>query len=211
MGFLVFALPILALPASAWAVDEGLPASMALGQDPERRAPSTEGPTPVLEYVTTHSRFEAGALYTRWDGELDLEGDVGVYVRWGVNFLHGLSATLAYRHWDYESSELSGTDGEHVLIRGLLAGVGWTHALTPELDVEAHGAAGFQRWETGLHSLSDDTGWAASVEGAVRLRLHEALRARLGAALDLAGTDFHQDSRGTLTSLTFLFGLELAW
>jgi hypothetical protein len=209
MSFLVMALSFAAAPAAARGEDPGLPVSMALGQDVERQERPGEAPQPVMEYVTRNSRFEAGALWTLWDGDLDLEEDVGVYVRGGVKFLHGLSVTLTYRHWDFESTELP--VDEHVLIRGVLAGAGWRHDLTPELAVEVHGSLGLQRWESGLHAASDDTGPAASLEGGLSAGLHEALRARLGVALDVARTDFHQDSRETLASLTLLFGLELGW
>ena len=201
---------LLALALSAARpADPPLPAS--LGQDLEQEPPPAAREWTVMEYVAAHSLFDLGVLYTAWDSDLNLENDLGFYVRYGLEVGDVLSLSVAYRHYDYDNSDIPGPEEEHVLIRGLFGGLGLRLDLTQELTFAAGVSAGAIRWESHGLGLSDDTGPAFSAEGALSFRLHEALRIRAGAALDGASTEFRGGRRETVLSLSGVFGLELLW
>ena len=163
----------------------------------------------VMEYYYRNAELDLGMLYTNYDGDLNLESDLGFYVRTGVRFAHGLSLHLSYRHADFSSSENPGKTDEDVLIRAVLLGGAYRHDLTREFSLLASLDGGFQRWETNLHEFGDDTGFVFSAEFAATARLWSVLRLKLGLVVDLANTDFHQDSRTWNTSLSGLLGFEL--
>jgi len=207
---------VLSLALAALAPGDGdptLPAAMALAeprapqeQDPQR---PEDGRMGVLEHVYRHSELEAGMLWTFWDKDLDLENDVGAYIRYGVGLDAATSVTLAYRHYSFTSSELPGGVEEDVLLRAVLVGLARRHPLTPDVEVSGQVAAGFMRWESRHAGRDDDTGPAASAEGAVLVRLHEVLRFRAAASLDWARTDFPEGSRENVLGLSVLVGFEL--
>lgn len=202
-------LACLAAPAAAWAQDAQ---RMARGpQDLERERPQEEEAPAAMEYIYRYSNLDAGVLLTDWDSALDLESDVGFYVRWNVGLASAFSATLAYRHYDFENSELPGRDEEDLLLRAVLIGVGWNHPLTPEFVFEAHGGIGPMWWDSQGAGQSNDSGPLISLEGALTVRLHEMMRLRLGVVADIASTEFHNDSSEVMVSLSALFGFELGF
>lgn len=201
---------LLALALSAVRpADPPLPTS--LSQDLEQEPSPAGREWTVMEYVTAHSLFDLGVLYTAWDSDLDLENDLGFYVRYGLEVGDVFSLSVAYRHYDYDNSDIPGREEEHVLIRGLFGGLGLRLDLTQELTFTAGVSVGAIRWESHGLDLSDDTGPAFSAEGGLSFRLHEALRIRAGASLDGASTEFRGGRRETVLSLSGVFGLELLW
>ncbi len=206
---------ILAAPAAAWAGgDDPDPARFRLyGPAPALQEneppPPQESPVPVMEYVYRYSRLDAGVLLTDWDSSLDLESDVGFYVRWGVGLRGDFSVTLAYRHYDFENSALPGLAEEDLLIRSVLVGLGWEHRLTPEFTLEAHAGIGPIWWDSGGADRSSDTGPLLSLEGAATVRIWAMVKLRLGLVIDIASTEFHQDSDETMVSLSGLVGIEI--
>jgi hypothetical protein len=148
-------------------------------------------------------------LVTDFDGDLRLESDLGWYVRGGVAFAHGFSVHLAYRHYEFSSSELPGKQEEDISLRALLAGGSFRLPLTREFALLASAAAGFQRWESNLHGVSDDAGFLFNGELAATMRLWTVLRLKAGVVYDLARTDFHQDSTEWNGNLSALVGFEL--
>lgn len=193
--------------------DEALPLAMTLDEPRARQEQDAQRPEDgrmgVMEHVYRYSELEAGMLWTFWDRDLDVENDVGAYVRYGVGLGGRTSVTLTYRHYDFTNSELPGGAEEDVLLRALLLGLSYRHGLSKDFEVAGQVGAGFMRWETRHAGLEDDAGPIAAAEGAVTVRLHEVLRFRAGAALDWARTEFHDDSRENVLGLTLLFGLEL--
>lgn len=206
MGSLFLALvgSVALLPA-----DAPLPAS--LSQDPAEDSGVGGRGWTIMEYVTSHSFFDLGVLYTAWDSDLKLENDLGFYARYGLGIGGPFSLSVAYRHYDFNNSDVTGPDEEHVLIRGLFGGLGVRLDLTPELAFTAAASVGLLRWESHGLNLSDDTGPAFSAEGGLSLQLHEALRIRGGASLDGASTEFRGGRRESVLSLSGVFGLELLW
>jgi hypothetical protein len=204
MKIFALALPVFLVPLLAWADGDGLPARMSLD---EQQQPGDESLTP-MEYFYRHSELEAGVLYTAFDNDLDIETDLGFVVRYGVAINPEFSFNVTYRHYDFSNSDLTGKIDENLFIRGILAGIGWHRPFLPEFAFTANGALGLMRWETNLHEFNDDTGILFSGEAAVTARLHSVLRVKAGVALDLAWTDFHQDSTEMMTNLSFLFGFE---
>lgn len=211
----------LILPLFLLADEEPLPRGLSLSEERRPAARQEEGVPQrpeelperseqgVMEYYYRNAELDLGMLYTNYDGDLQLETDAGFYVRTGVRFAHGLSLHLSYRHYDFSSSELPGKTEEDLLIRALLVGGSYRHDLTREFSLLASLDGGFQRWETNLHEFSDDTGLVFSAEVAATARLWTVLRLKLGLVIDLANTDFHQDSRTWNTSLSGLIGFEL--
>jgi hypothetical protein len=204
---------VLSLALAGPAPDEPLPAAMSLDeprarqeQDPQR---PEDGRMGVMEHVYRFSELEAGMLWTFWDKDLDLENDVGAYVRYGVGVGADTAVTVAYRHYDYTNSELPGGAKDDVLLRAFLVGLAYRHAIDRDFEISGQVAGGFMRWDSSGAGMDDDTGPAASAEGAVVVRLHEVLRFRAAAALDWARTEFHEDSRENVLSLSLLLGLEL--
>lgn len=212
----------LILPLFAFAADEEpLPRGLSLTEE-RRPAKAQEETVPqrpdeppdrsrrgVMEYYYRNAELDLGMLYTNYDNDLQLESDLGFYVRSGVRFAHGLSMHVAYRHADFSSSENPGKIDENVLIRAVLFGGAYRYEATREFTVLASLAGGFQRWETNLHGFSDDTGLVFNGELSGTVRLWTVLRLKIGVAFDLANTDFHQDSRSWNTSLSGLLGFEL--
>ena len=204
----------LALSGLAPGADESpLPAAMTLDeprarqeQDPQR---PEDGRMGVMEHVYRYSELEAGMLWTFFDRDLDVENDVGAYVRYGVGLGGRTSVTLTYRHYDFTNSDLPGGVHEDVLLRALLAGVSTRYSLNRDFEVSGQAAGGFMRWDSSGAGQNDDTGPIAAAEGALTVRLHEVLRFRAGLALDWARTEFHDDSRENVLNFTLLFGFEL--
>jgi hypothetical protein len=209
MKSLVAALSLLAAPAVAWAGDGSLPT--ALAQDPSEERQEPAWPGPVMNYLYQHSQLELGFLYTHWDRDLDLENDLGFYLRYGVKMAYGVSIQMTYRHYDYENSDIPGSQEEHVLLRGLLGGLALQVPLTPDFTFSAGGGAGFMRWESHGLGLSDDVGPIVSGEAALSTRLHEVLRLRAGVALDFTSTDLRGGSRENTLAVSWLFGFELGF
>jgi hypothetical protein len=210
---------LLSVPAAAWADDDLLPAELTLDDPAPSAGPDeqeTEGQpmrpddsAPVMEYVYRNSEFDAGFLYTHWDSDLDLEEEIGGYARYGVGLLGGLSVHLSYRHYgSFENSESAAPD-ESVRIRALLGGIGYRLPITSEFAFVADGSVGIMRWETGLAGADDDTGFVFSGEGALTVRLHEVLRLKAGVVLDVASTEFHEDSTEAMLNLSWLVGFEI--
>lgn len=214
MKQVLVALPLFLAAAAAASAQESIPARMKLDepQDTEREAqrPTGDGESmPVMDYIYLHSQLEAGILYTDFNSQLNIESDLGLYIRYGVEISPEFSVNLTYRHYDYESSEIAGKADEHVLIRGLLLGGRFHHPLvSDEFEFVANLGLGLMRWETNVHGLHDDLGVILSHEAGVTARLHEMLRFKAGLVLDVAFTDFHRTSDDVFLNLSFLFGLE---
>jgi len=202
MNSLVLTLSFLGAPAQG----PSLPTS--LSQDPSEERQEPAGVGPVMNYLYRHSRLESGMLYTIWDNDLELESDPGFYVRTGVEMAYGVSIHLTYRHYDYDNSDLPGPQEEHVLIRGVLGGLGLRVPLTPDFAFSASGSAGFLRWESHGLGLTDDTGPILSGEAAVAVRLHEVLRIKAGVVLDFTSTDVRGGSRESTLGVSWLLGVE---
>ncbi|HXG61082.1 MAG TPA: hypothetical protein VNO22_06910 [Planctomycetota bacterium] len=201
---------VLALALSA-PLRADAPLPTALSQEPGQDSAESGREWTMMEYVTAHSLFDLGVLYTAWDADLDLENDLGFYVRYGLGIGRGFSLSVTYRHYDYDNSDVPGPGEEHVLIRGLFGGLGLRLDLTQELSFAAAVSVGAIRWESHGLDLSDDTGPAFSAEGALSFQLHEALRIRAGASLDGASTEFRGGRRESVLGLSGMFGLELLW
>lgn len=204
---------LLVLPAAAWAADDAafrlydapVPAQQ---ETPPERPPQVDS-MGFMEYVYRYSQLDMGVLLTDWDSSLDLESDVGFYVRWGVGLTGDFSVTVAYRHYDFENSALPGLGEEDLLIRAVLFGLGWNREITPEFSFEAHAGIGPVWWDSQDVNLPNDTGPLVSFEGALTIRLHEMMRLRIGAVADIAVTEFHQDSSEAMISLSALLGFEI--
>lgn len=209
------------LTAAAQTDEEDLPRSLSLSEErrpakvQEETVPQRPDEVPersrrgVVEYFYRNTELDFGMLYTNYDNDLQLENDLGFYLRSGVRFAHGLSMHVAYRHSDFSNSDNPGKVDEDVLIRAVLLGGAYRYEVTREFSVLASLAGGLQRWETNLHGFSDDTGLAFSGELAATARLWAVLRLKIGVVFDLANTDFHQDSRTWNSSLAGLVGLEI--
>jgi len=221
MRSLAFALPFLAATAAAWADDLGLPPALSIDtprgpywaiQDTVQEDPEQDeeaGPSqPFLEYVTFHSELDGGLLYTNFGGGLDLETDTGAYLRWTVDLGGNATVHVAYRHYDFESSEATGGH-EHVLIRGFLAGVGYREEIASGVEVSGLASAGLMKWESTDSAFRDEPGYVASGELGLSIRLHEAMRLRIGGAGDWVKTDFHQSSTRVEWNLSGLIGFEI--
>jgi hypothetical protein len=209
---------ILPLALLAGSPDEApaLPASLSLSEerprqeeDPQRPQERPESTTGVMEYITRNGMLELGMLYTDFDGDLRLETDLGFYARLHVAFQHGVSAHLAYRHYEFSSSVNPGKVEESISLRGVLGGASYHHPLTKEIALVGTVGAGIMRWESNLHEAGDDVGFLFSVEGGATMRLWTVLRAKLSVLLDAAKTDFHQDSSDWNVSVSGILGFEL--
>ena len=222
MKYLVLALPFFALPCAAWAADDApLPTSLSLDvpcvqqrpleaplQEEERMR--LEGDSlPVMDYVYRYSELEAGVLYTDWATKLRLDNHVGGYVRWGVAIHPNVNVNLAFRGFEYDNSKVTGGENEHVLERGLLAGVGLRVPLTRDFGLTGNAAAGFLRFDSRAANIGSDTGPAFAFEGAITARIWEVLRLKAGLGVDFVRTDFHQASAEWAINLTYLVGFEL--
>lgn len=177
----------------------------------ERQQPDASQSQPPMEWIYLNSRLEAGLLWTDFDGDLDIETDMAAYVRWDVSVGPVFSLNLGYRHYDFESSELTGDVEEHLLIRGVFAGVGAHVPFAGSFFLALNASAGVVRWETNRPEFSDDTGPMLAGEAALGVRLTEMLRFKAGLGLDVASTDFKNDSTETLVSLNYLVGFELGF
>lgn len=209
---LALALPFLAFPGAADADEPALPASLRLeeapqGQEEERLRPEA-GPMPVMEYLYRYSELEAGMLYTDWGGDLRMDSRLGFYVRWGVGIVPNVTANITFRYYDFDNSEITGAENEHILARSLLLGAGVRYPLTSEIAVTGNAAVGLMRFDSRAATIGSDTGPAFSAEGALTVRLWEALGFKAGVAVDLVRTDFHQSSADTVLSLSYLVGFE---
>src|SRR5687767_12387972 len=106
MKHVLVALPLFLAAAAAVSAQESIPSRMKLDepQDTEREAqrPSAdEESLPVMDYIYLHSQLEAGILYTDFDSQLNIESDLGLYIRYGVEISPEFSVNLTYRHYDY--------------------------------------------------------------------------------------------------------------
>jgi hypothetical protein len=216
MRHFAFALAFLSIPAAALAQD-GLPTRLRLYDPPQQdqepapppAAAPDQAPVPVMEYVYRFSHLEGGVLFTHFDGDLDIEDDPGFYVRYGVGLDYDLSVHVEYRHYDFDNTELAGPADEHLLLRAALIGGGWRHAFTPEFAFSADLGVGAMWWDSQGASQDSDAGFLVSADAALTVRLHEALRLKLGVVADLAWTDFHNSSTETVASLSAILALEL--
>jgi hypothetical protein len=206
---------ILSLTLSAFGdADAAVPTAMKLDDEARpRQEQDTQRPEDgrmgIMEHVYRYSELDGGLLWTFWDKDLDLENDIGWFVRYGVGLGDNLSLTLTYRHYDYDNTELPGGAEDHVILRSVLAGAAFRLPIGRDFEFVGHGSAGVMRWDSSGANLDDDMGPVISAEGALVVRLHEVLRFRFGAALDWARTEFHEDTEENVLSLTLLFGLEI--
>ena len=198
----------------AWMADQPLPTSLAAEeprvqqQQEEERSNPELGPSPVMNYIARYSELEAGTLYTDWGHDLQMDSRIGFYVRWGVGILPNLTANVAFRYYDLDNSEVTGTKDEHILVRGLLFGLTYRRPLSAEFTLQANVAAGFMRFDSRAAGIGSDTAPAATGELSGTMRLWEVLRLKGGIGLDYVHTDFHQTSAGGVLSLTYLVGFE---
>lgn len=202
----------LALPAAVGAEEELLPAVLsAPAQDPEHGTPPSDTSPGIMEYIYRNSRLEAGVLYTVFDPDLDIETDLGFYARFDVTMPVDISVNLTFRYNDFGNSDFDGPEDESVKLFGVLGGVGYHLPLTKEFTFEANAAAGLMRWESDVSGVSDDTGLIFSGEAAMSVKLHEALRFKVGGVLDVVSTEFHQSSVKGMSNLSLLVGIELGF
>lgn len=170
--------------------------------------PAEEG-MGIVEYVYRYSEFEFGALYTVFDGDLDIESDWGFFVRGGVKLVEFASVQVSYRIYDFDNSDLPGGGEEGLRIHALLGGVGLSIPLGSEFTFKAHGSIGAIRWDSDL--AHDETSPILSGEAGLVVRVHEALRLRAGAAADIVSTKFHDDSTETHLNLSGFLALEIGF
>lgn len=206
---------LLSLLLTLAAADE-VPARLRLDEprqdyERERQQPRASESQPPMEWLYTNSRLEAGLLWTDFDDDLEIETDLAAYVRWDVSVNPVFSVNVTYRHYSFDSSEIPGDVEEHLLIRGLFAGVGAHLPFATSFFLSLNASAGVMRWESNLHQFSDDTGPVLSGEAALGVRLTEMLRLKAGLGLDAASTDFKANSTETLVSLNYLVGVELGF
>jgi hypothetical protein len=212
MKSLVFALPLLLLPAAAaWADDLGLPTRMALDEDPPRepqqdlelerqRPDDTSSLTPV-EFVFRHSQLELGAMYTDFDNSLGLKSHLAYYLRWGVEVLPHLAFHVSYRFNTFGTAP-----GEDIRIQSLLFGATYHVPLMRDFAFLGGLGIGPSWWDSSL--FHSQTSFMFSAEVGLTARLYELLRFKAGIVLDGVSTDFRGAS-GLSTNLSYLFGLEI--
>ncbi len=208
---------VLSLVLALVAADE-VPDRLRLEEPPvrqdferERQQPHASESQPPMEWLYRNSRLEAGVLWTDFDDDLEIETDLAAYVRWDVSVNSVFSLNVCYRHYSFDSSEIPGDVEEHLLIRGLFAGIGAHVPFATSFFLSLNGSVGVMRWESNLHQFSDDTGPVLSGEAALGVRLTEMLRLKAGLGLDAASTDFKANSTETLVSLNYLVGVELGF
>jgi hypothetical protein len=212
MKSLVFALPLLLLPAaSAWADDLGLPTRMTLDEDAprepqqdleqERQRPDDTASLTPMEFVFRHSQLEAGAMYTVFDNSLGLKSHLGYYVRWGVETLPHLELHVTYRYNAFGIPE-----GEYITLQALLLGASYHVPLTRDFALLGGVAIGPSWWDS--TDFKSEVSFMFSAEAAVTARLYELLRLKAGIVVDGVSTNFRGAS-GVSTNLSYLFGLEI--
>jgi len=217
MRYPVLALAFLALPAALWAQDVpslGLDFDVPRLQEDPQEEPAAEpqeagNPVPVMEFLYWNSRIEAGVLLTRFDKDLDIETDPGYYGRYLLRATELLTFSVTYRHYTFENSDLEGQEHEWLLLRSLMVGAGIRLPLTDEFGLEVSASAGAMWWESRHADQDDDASWIVSGEAAFTVRLHEMMRLKLGALVDFARTDFHQDSVESVTGLSGFLAFEI--
>jgi hypothetical protein len=223
MKYLVLALPFFALPFTAWGEDDApLPTSLSLDVPCVQQRPSEAPPQeeermrleggdslPVMDYIYRYSELEAGVFYTDWATKLQLDNHVGGYVRWSVAVNPYVNANLAFRYAAYDNAKVTGREDEHVLERGLLAGVGVRVPLTRDFAATGNASIGFMRFDSRAANIGSDTGPAFALEGALTAKIWEMLRLKAGVGADFIRTDFHQTSADWAINLTYLVGVEI--
>ncbi len=178
-------------------------------QEPEAAPEEAENYPPVMEFIYWNSRVEAGVLLTRFDNDLDIESDVGYYARYRLNLPDIWTLTVTYRHYSFENSGLAGIKHEDLLLRALMIGGGVRLPVVEGIGLEASASAGVMWLESRHAGMDDAAGLILSGEAALTVRLHEMMRLKLGTAVDLARTDFHQDSAEGVTGLSGFLALEI--
>jgi hypothetical protein len=181
------------------------------GLEDERQRPGPGETRPPMEWLYLNSRLDTGVLWTDFDGDLGLETDLAGYLRWDVSVTPMVSVNLTYRHYDFDSSRVAGSEDEHLLIRGVFFGAGGHVPFATDFFIAANLALGLMRWESNLHQFSDDTGLVLAGEAALGVRLTEMLRLKAGLGLDLASTDFHDDSTQTHLNVNYILGFEVGF
>ncbi len=216
MRYAALALAFLSLPAALWAQD--VPSLRSVLDAPRQEEPQDEpaeeqeepgNPVPVMEFLCWNSRFEAGVLLTRFDKDLDIESDPGVYARYLLRLTDLWTLTVTYRHYSFENSDLPGADGEWLLLRELMAGGGVRVPLTDEFGLEASASVGAMWWESQHAGRDNDASWILSGEAAFTVRLHRMMRLKIGGIVDFARTDFHRDSMENVTGLSGFLAFEI--
>jgi hypothetical protein len=201
----------------ALAAGDGLPDRLRVDEpkqdvEQDRQQPGEEiTARPPMEWIYWNSRLEGGMLWTDFEGDLGIETDFAFYVRWDVSITPNLSLNVTYRHYDFESSTVAGKEDEHLLIRGVYAGAGAHVPFATDFFFAANLALGVMRWESNRHEFKDDTGPVLAGEAALGVRLTEMLRVKAGLGLDMAWTEFHDDSIETRVNLNYILGAELGF
>lgn len=211
MKSLVFALPMLLLPAAAaWADDLGLPTLMALDEEParpqqdlelERQRPDDTSSLTPMEFIFRHSQLELGAMFTDFDNDLGLKSHLGYYLRWGVEILPHLSVHATYRYNAFGTAP-----GDDILVQALLLGASYHIPLMRDFAFVGGLAVGPSWWSSSV--AHGEIGFTFSAEAALTARLYEMLRLKAGVVLDGVSTDFRGAS-GLSTNLSYLVGLEI--
>lgn len=212
MKSLVFALPLLLLPAAAaWADDLGLPTRMALDEEPprepqqelelERQRPDDTASLTPMEFVYRHSQLEAGAMYTDFDNSLGLKSHLGFYVRWGVEVLPHLTVHATYRFNTFGTAP-----GDDIRVQALLIGASYHVPIMSDFAFVGGVAVGPSWWDSSLaHS---EVAFTFSAEAALTARLYQLLRLKAGVVLDGVSTDFRGAS-GLSANVSYLVGFEI--
>ena len=180
-------------------------------QDTEQAAPSEDRTPsmPVMSYIYRHSELEFGTMVTSFDSDLDIESDLGFYVRYGVQVAPRITVHATYRHYSFDNSEVDGPVSEGLLLRAILGGVGYRVPFTDEFALLAGGGVGVMWWDSTGVGANDDTSLIFSGEAALSVRLHEVLRIKAGVMADVVSTDFHDDSSRGVLNLSALLALEI--